>query len=258
MSYARRHSTNVCPGNRVRYTLMLEGFDFDTPTIGQYLTGKLPDLRRYNALDVPASYFDEAMERLSTRYLNVSLQAVVHPASPSAQRAASDQQLAATAAPPVQEKELTALACFERGYDTTDLAEKARYYDQAIRLKPDFVIAYNNRGIVLQDQGNHDDALRDFNEAMRLKPDYADAYNNRGNALKAQGNLDDALRDFNEAIRLRPDFMDAYYNRGNTLQAQGNLNDALRDYSEAIRLRPDFMDGLLQPGHRARSPRQPR
>ena len=29
MSYARRHSTNVCPGNRVRY--MLEKYDYRSP-----------------------------------------------------------------------------------------------------------------------------------------------------------------------------------------------------------------------------------
>ena len=44
--------------------LMLEGFDFGTPAIANQLTGKLAALKKYNALDVPASYFMEAMERL--------------------------------------------------------------------------------------------------------------------------------------------------------------------------------------------------
>ncbi|HTY83433.1 MAG TPA: biotin/lipoyl-containing protein [Silvibacterium sp.] len=59
--------------------LMLEGFDFDTPGTAKQLTGRLAALRNYNALRVPGEYFDEAMERLRTRYLNVALEGVLHP-----------------------------------------------------------------------------------------------------------------------------------------------------------------------------------
>src|SRR5206468_7261546 len=72
------------------------------------------------------------------RYLNVSLDAVLHPPSLAARRAAESQQVAANTAPPVKEKELTAQEYFERGFDTTDADEKLRFYTQAIRLKPDF------------------------------------------------------------------------------------------------------------------------
>jgi tetratricopeptide (TPR) repeat protein len=49
----------------------------------------------------------------------------------------------------------------------------------------------------------HRSALHDFNEAIRLKPDYALAFENRGNARRAKGDLDGALRDFHEASRLK-------------------------------------------------------
>ena len=45
-------------------------------------------------------------------------------------------------------------------------------------------------------------ALEDFNEAIRLKPDYALAYKNRGNARRAKGDVEGALQDYSEAIRL--------------------------------------------------------
>jgi hypothetical protein len=44
--------------------LMLEGFDFSTPSIASQLTGKLAALKRYNALDIPARYFEAAMSLL--------------------------------------------------------------------------------------------------------------------------------------------------------------------------------------------------
>jgi len=44
--------------------LMLEGFDFGSPTIARQLTGRLATLKQYNALSIPAQYFSEAMGRL--------------------------------------------------------------------------------------------------------------------------------------------------------------------------------------------------
>ena len=79
--------------------LMLEGFDFGSPGIAAQLRGTLAPVKSYNALRVPAEYFDEAMERLRTKFLNVPLDMVLHPASVLAVRAAKVEQAAATAAP---------------------------------------------------------------------------------------------------------------------------------------------------------------
>src|SRR6185503_12038831 len=51
--------------------LMMEGFDFGNPTAVKALTEKLADLRKYNALSIPAEYFEAAMDKLrSERFLN--------------------------------------------------------------------------------------------------------------------------------------------------------------------------------------------
>jgi hypothetical protein len=81
--------------------LMIDGFDFSTPAIASHFTGKLAALKHYNALSVPAAYFSAAMDSLRRKYLDVPLDAVLHPASPSAQRAATEQKAAAEAAPEV-------------------------------------------------------------------------------------------------------------------------------------------------------------
>jgi len=142
------------------------------------------------------------MERLRGRYLNVPLAAVLHPASPSAQRAATEQKAAAHAAPAVQEEELTAQQWFERGFAAVDIDEKLRFYSEAIRLKPDDALAFYNRGIARRAQGDLERALQDYTEALRLKPDYPADFNNRGIARRAKGDSERALQDYNEAIRL--------------------------------------------------------
>jgi hypothetical protein len=114
--WLRREIETALANQRNIVPLMLEGFDFGTPRIASQLTGTLAALKRYNGLSIPPGYFLEAMERLRSRYLNVPLTAVLHPASLPARRAATEQKAAADAAPAVQEEELTAQQWFERGF----------------------------------------------------------------------------------------------------------------------------------------------
>ena len=200
--WLRREIETALDGRRNIVPLMLEGFDFGTPTIASQLTGKLEALKGYNGLSIPPEYFMEAMERLRDRYLNVPLTAVLHPASPSAQRSATEQKAAANAAPAVQEEELTAQQWFERGFAAADVDERLRFYNEAIRLKPDYALPFGNRGELRRDKGDVEGALQDFNEAIRLKPDYANAFNNRGFVRREKGDAEGAERDYNEAIRL--------------------------------------------------------
>jgi tetratricopeptide (TPR) repeat protein len=136
------------------------------------------------------------MGRLRDKFLNVSLNAVLHPASLSAQRAAEDQKAAALTAPAVQVEELTATEWFERGFNAMDPDEKLRCYGQAIRLKPDYAEAFNNRGNARNGKGDLEGALQDYNEALRLKPDLAEAFYNRGLALEGKGDIKGAIANF--------------------------------------------------------------
>ena len=246
--WLRREIETALANQRNIVPLMLEGFDFGTPTIASQLTGTLAALKRYNGLSIPPEYFMEAMERLRGRYLNVPLTAVLHPASLPAQRAATEQKAAADAAPAVQEEELTAQQWFERGFAAAGVDEQLRFYSEAIRLKPDYADAFVNRGIARGDKGDVEGELRDYNEAIRFKPDSAEAFYNRGLARHDKGDLEGAIQDYNEAIQFKPGYANAFYNRGNARRAKGDLEGALQDYSEAIRLEPDEADAFVNRG----------
>ena len=109
-------------------------------------------------------------------------------------------------------------------------------YDQALKLDPNFALAYVNRGIVWHSRKDHDRAIADFDAAIRLAPDNAAAYNNRGTALDAKGEFDRALADFDRAIELDPKSAGFYDNRGNVWRNKGEF---------------DRGDCGLRPGHRA-------
>ncbi len=123
-------------------------------------------------------------------------------------------------------------------------------YDKAIELKPDFVEAYNNRGLAKAELGQpeHDPAIKDYDEALRLKPDLAEAYNNRGNSKAELKKYAPAIKDYTEALRLKPDYAQAYNNRGVTKFHLGQYEAAIKDYTEALRLKPGYAEAYYNRG----------
>jgi hypothetical protein len=90
--WMRREIEVALDSRRNLVPLMLEDFDFVTPVIAAQLSGKLAALKQYNGLRIPKGYFPAAMERLRDKFLSVSLDTVLHPASLSAQQAAAEQR----------------------------------------------------------------------------------------------------------------------------------------------------------------------
>src|SRR5215467_4157840 len=94
--WMRREIEAALDSQRNIVPLMLAGFDFGKPPVAGQLTGKLAALKEYNGLEIPKGYFSPAMERLRNKFLSVSLDTVLHPASLSAQQAATEQKGKAT------------------------------------------------------------------------------------------------------------------------------------------------------------------
>ncbi|MCX5714186.1 MAG: tetratricopeptide repeat protein [Candidatus Omnitrophica bacterium] len=120
--------------------------------------------------------------------------------------------------------------------------EPLAFYDRTIKLAPDSTKAYNNRGILYENKGNHDQAISDWNKAIQITPDYAQAYNNRGSVNAGKGNDDQAIADFDKVIQIKPDYAQAYNNRGNAYRSKDNYDQAISDYNKAIQIKPDYAE----------------
>jgi len=122
------------------------------------------------------------------------------------------------------------------GEKCTDPQKAIEYLDEAIKLKPNFAGAYNNRGNAYCDLGQYQRAIEDYNEAIRILPNYALSYGNRGVVYGNLGQYKRAIEDYNDAIRLNPNFANAFVNRGNAYLSSGNKELGCRDAQKACDL----------------------
>ncbi len=130
------------------------------------------------------------------------------------------------------------LAGAQRDAALAEFARALADFDDALRLNPRLVAAWNNRGgcgLALEDLHRDAPAERerilreaeaDFDQALGIHPGFADAINNRGLARQGLGELDElagrdprplyrqAIADFDESIRLRSQGAPSWNNRG--------------------------------------------
>jgi len=74
--------------------------------------------------------------------------------------------------------------------------------------------AFYNSGKLYHIDGQHELAIQDYTEAIRLDPQYAIAYRGRGVVYSDLGQHQRAIQDYDKAIRIDPLDADASYNRG--------------------------------------------
>lgn len=80
---------------------------------------------------------------------------------------------------------------------------------------------------------DYDIVKKDLENVIRLAPDFVYAYYNRGNVLSLLKDYRGALADYDKAIELNKEFAEAYYNRGLTHIYLNNNKQGISDLSKA-------------------------
>jgi protein O-mannosyl-transferase len=93
--------------------------------------------------------------------------------------------------------------------------------------------AYFFRGNYKDQKQDYNNALKDYNEAIRNYPEYIIAYNNRGIVRGIMQDFEGAYNDFNKCINLNKTYADPYYNRGILKYMQKDLKGACQDWKKA-------------------------
>ena len=120
--------------------------------------------------------------------------------------------------------------------------EATSHFLEALRINPSLADAHNGLGKVHSQQGKFDVALQHYSRALQLDPDYAEAHNNLGAMFAQQGKFDLALEQYNRALQLKPEYAEARNNLGGLYLIQDKVESSLKEFSEAVRLKPDYRD----------------
>ncbi|HVE41566.1 MAG TPA: tetratricopeptide repeat protein [Planctomycetota bacterium] len=128
-----------------------------------------------------------------------------------------------------------------------DLALKS--FAQALEIDPRYGPSYENRAALLSSRGDHEGAFADLAKALEINPRSPLALLNRGVVKTRTGDLDGALRDFDSVLSLRPRYPEAFANRGSARTRKGDLEGAIQDFDEALKLEPASAETLNNRGN---------
>ncbi|MGO9125774.1 MAG: FG-GAP-like repeat-containing protein [Terriglobales bacterium] len=104
--------------------------------------------------------------------------------------------------------------------------------------------AWNNLGLLATREGHTAEAIPYFQEALRLSPDHLIALNNLGNAYRQQKHWDEARKTLEHAVAVGPQDPEANYGLGMVF---AQLNDPERAYDylqRALKFRPAYPEAL--------------
>jgi Tfp pilus assembly protein PilF len=111
-------------------------------------------------------------------------------------------------------------------------------FDKAIALDPHNAEALYNRGLIYQNNKQHQLAIDDFTSASGLTPQRPEPLLARAISYLAMDRLKEAAADLDEAVQADPQNAQIWTTRGIVYERLGDKTKAAGCYSRAINLRP--------------------
>jgi tetratricopeptide (TPR) repeat protein len=119
-------------------------------------------------------------------------------------------------------------------YGSGNYTGAINYYNKAIAINPNYVVALNNKGLALSGLGNYTGAIKYYDQALAKNPNYVEGLNNKGLALYALGNYTGAIKYYDQALAKNPNYVNSLNNKGNALIKLGRNKEAIATYGEAL------------------------
>lgn len=121
-----------------------------------------------------------------------------------------------------------------------ELDKAVSHYKEALKIKPDYVMALYNLGTALLKKENYDEAVLYCKKALKINPKKTDARMNLANVLFMQGKYDEAVFHYNEILKIYPENADAHYNLAYVVSTQGNFAEAVFHYKKTLIINPQY------------------
>ena len=130
---------------------------------------------------------------------------------------------------------------FDQGFEKHqqgELAKAVKLYTKAIDDNPAFAMAFQMRGIALQQLKKYPQAINDYSMVITYGEPYFNAvgYYNRGIVKNITGDFAGAIPDFSQAIELDKKMAAAFFHRGIAKSKIGDLAGQTEDFCQAAQL----------------------
>lgn len=130
-------------------------------------------------------------------------------------------------------------------YHLTGNSQKAlEGYEHILKTNPNKMAALNNKGVVLDYNGEYDNALKYFDEALSKVSENVHLLSNKGITLYKNEKYQQALDCFDMALKIDGDYLNALTFKAHSLYRLGKNSDALEGYNKVIRLDRDNAEAL--------------
>lgn len=103
--------------------------------------------------------------------------------------------------------------------------EAIEHYEEALRLRPDYVAARGNLGLALTSAGREEEAVAHYTAALAADPENGPIHYNLGVLLLDRGEPEKASDHLRDAVRLMPDYAPASVRLGEALERVAGRND---------------------------------
>jgi tetratricopeptide (TPR) repeat protein len=127
-------------------------------------------------------------------------------------------------------------------YYKGDFENALQNYEKAALLKPNFIEAYYNIGLVHYARKEHKKAISMYMKVLGISAfdarQFAQTYNDIGICYTELENTPQALEAFATAVKYNPEFAEFRNNYGFALSLTGNRAEAIRQYQKALQLEP--------------------
>lgn len=133
---------------------------------------------------------------------------------------------------------LQAGSLFNQAYESKDLHEQCRLYEQAVKLRPNFSDALINWGVALDELTQYEEAINKYKQAIQLRPDDPDPLINWSAILIKLTQHKEALSKIQQAIQIKPNDPDALNNLGVILIKLTRYEEAIDKFQQAIQIKP--------------------
>jgi tetratricopeptide (TPR) repeat protein/peroxiredoxin len=128
---------------------------------------------------------------------------------------------------------------------TTEARES---FERALKLRasyPDTLAnSWNNLGLLAAREGRTGEAVGYFQEALKLSPDHLIALDNLGSAYRQQKRWDDARKTYERALEVSSNDAEAHYGLGMVFAQNDDTTRAFDSLQRALKLRPVYPEAL--------------